>query len=55
MLSNWEWFMLGFYVSEKIVKLTPPTFKIWKIPIGKYDDIVVDGAKTILTKLIGKK
>lgn len=32
-LENWEWFMLGFYSAEKIVKLTP----------FKWDDILFDG------------
>ena len=42
--SNWYWFMLLFYIAEKIVKLTPT----------KYDDIIVDiivsGIKSIVKK-----
>ena len=45
--SNWYWFMLLFYVAEKIVKLTPT----------KYDDIIIDiligGIKEVTGK--GKK
>ena len=42
--GNWYWFMLLFYIAEKIVKLTPT----------KYDDIIVDiivsGIKSIVKK-----
>lgn len=31
-LSNWMWFLLGFFIAEKIVKLTP----------SKNDDILFD-------------
>jgi len=41
-LLNWEWFLLAFMVAEKIVKVTPV----------KWDDILVDGIKEGLTKLI---
>ena len=43
-LQNWEYFLLGFYVLEKVVKLTP----------FKWDDILVDGIKEILFKLLKK-
>jgi len=39
--SNWEWILVGFYVLEKIVKISPA---VW-------DDILVDGFKYILSKL----
>jgi len=38
---NWEFIMLGFVVAEKIVKVTPV----------KWDDILVDGTKSIFTKI----
>lgn len=44
LLSNWTYILLGFYVLEKIVKLTPV----------KWDDILVDGIRSILKKLVGK-
>lgn len=50
-VANWEYFLLGFYVAEKIVKLTPPTLTVFGFNIGKYDDIVVDVAKQIITGL----
>ena len=31
-LENWNWFLLLFYILEKLVKVIP----------GKYDDIIVD-------------
>ena len=43
-LTNWEWFLLGFVVAEKIVKVTPVT----------WDDIIVDGIKAGLFKITGK-
>jgi hypothetical protein len=43
-LENWEYFLVGFYILEKIVKLTPT----------KYDDIVLDMIWGALKKLIGK-
>jgi len=39
--SNWEWILVGFYVLEKVVKLSPTVC----------DDILVDGIKFILLKL----
>jgi hypothetical protein len=39
-LANWEYFLLGFMVLEKIVKITP----------FKWDDIIVDGIKEIFLK-----
>jgi len=44
MINNWQYFLLGFMVAEKIVKLTP----------FKWDDILVDGVKEILTKAVRK-
>ena len=38
-IANWEYCMVGFYALEKIVKITPV----------KWDDILVDGLKTVLT------
>ena len=43
-LANWEWFLLGFMILEKIVKLTP----------AKWDDILVDGIKSGLVKMVKK-
>ena len=39
--ENWYWFLVGMYVAEKIVKLTPT----------KYDDIAFD---MIITPAFGK-
>jgi len=39
-----EWYLLGFMVAEKVVRLTPV----------KWDDIVVDGAKSIFKKVFKK-
>ncbi len=39
--DNWQWILVGVYVIEKIVKVTPA---VW-------DDILVDGLKAIITKL----
>jgi len=44
LIANWEWFLLGFVVLEKLVKMSP----------AKWDDILVDGIKEILKKLAGK-
>lgn len=44
LLENWEYFLLGLYVAEKVVKLTP----------FKWDDILVDGVKEVLFKLVKK-
>ena len=55
LITNWEWFMLGFYIAEKAVKLTPKTFTVFGFPLGKYDDIVVDGVKDILSVIVSKK
>ena len=39
--NNWQWILLGFYVAEKIVKVTPA---IW-------DDILVDGIRALATTI----
>ena len=41
LIENWEKIMIGFFVIEKIVKLSP----------AKWDDILVDGIKAIILKL----
>lgn len=40
-LDNWQWVLITFYVAEKIVKLSPLA----------WDDILVDGIKSIALKL----
>ena len=44
MMANWEYVLLGFYVLEKVVKLSPT----------KYDDILLDMIWGGLKKLVGK-
>ena len=44
LLQNWEWVLLAFYVAEKIVKVTPV----------KWDDILLDGLKAGLMKVVKK-
>ena len=43
--TNWQYFLLGFMIAEKIVKLTPT----------KYDDILFDMTKDVFMKIAGKK
>ena len=43
LIQNWEWILLGFVVLEKIVKVSP----------ARWDDILVDGIKDMLTKFKG--
>ena len=43
--SNWQYFLLGFMILEKIVKITPT----------KYDDILFDMTKDVIMKIAGKK
>ena len=40
-IANWEWFLLGLYVVEKIIKITPTT----------KDDIIFD---MIITPIVEK-
>ena len=42
--DNWKIFVVGFWVAEKIVKLTPT----------KYDDILVDIIWGGIRRLVGK-
>lgn len=45
-LANWEWFLLGFYIVEKVVKLTPT----------KKDDVIFDVIiKPIWSKVFVKR
>ena len=43
-IANWEFILLSLYVAEKIVKVTPV----------KWDDIVIDGIKEGLSRLVNK-
>ena len=46
MMANWEYVLLGFYVLEKVVKLSP----------SKKDDIIFDSIlKPIFNMFTGKK
>ena len=46
MMANWEYVLLGFYVLEKVVKLSP----------SKKDDIIFDSIlKPIFNMFSGKK
>ena len=45
LISNWQYILLGLFIAEKIVKITPV----------KWDDILVDSIKSILKKMAGKK
>lgn len=44
LVENWEWVLVGFFVAEKIVKITPT----------KYDDILLDVVWSGLKKIVGK-
>lgn len=46
LIANWQYVLLGLFIAEKIVKLTPT----------KYDDIILDVVlKPVLKRLAGKK
>jgi hypothetical protein len=45
LLDNWNYILLGIFVAEKIVKVTPT----------KYDDIIVDVIIKGLYSLVSKK
>ena len=42
LIENWQWLLLVFYIAEKVVKVTPV----------KWDDILIDGLKEGLNKII---
>jgi hypothetical protein len=42
--TNWGWVVIGFVAAEKIVKVSP----------CKWDDILVDGLKDGINKVMGK-
>lgn len=44
LLNNWQYVLVGFYVAEKVVKLTPT----------KYDDILFDVVGGAIKKLVKK-
>mgnify|MGYP003624636565 FL=1 len=44
-VMNWEWFLLGFMIAEKLVKLSPT----------KADDILLDVVWDSIKKTVGKK
>ena len=43
-VANWEWFLLGFMVAEKMVKLSPTDA----------DDILLDVVWNSVKKMAGK-
>ena len=43
--NNWEWVLIAFMITEKLVKLSPT----------KQDDIVLDIVWKNIKKLMGKK
>ena len=45
MVENWQYILVGFMIAEKLVKLSP----------AKWDDIIVDGIKSIVTQIKGIK
>jgi hypothetical protein len=47
LIGNWEYLMLGLYVAEKIVKLTPTDKDdiIFDIILGGINKLVVGGKK----------
>jgi hypothetical protein len=45
LISNWYWCLLGFFVAEKLVKLTPM----------KADDILLDIVWKSIKKIAKKK
>jgi len=44
LLANWQYVLVGFYIAEKVVKLTPT----------KYDDILFDVVGGAIKKLVQK-
>ena len=44
LLANWQYVLVGFYIAEKVVKLTPT----------KYDDILFDVVGGAIKKLAKK-
>ena len=44
-IMNWEWFLLGFMICEKLVKLSPT----------QADDILLDVVWSSIKKTVGKK
>ena len=45
--TNWLYILTALYFADKVAKATPPDFKVWKIPVGKWDDAVVDSIKEL--------
>jgi len=43
--ANWEWFLLGFMMAEKLVKLSPT----------QADDILLDIVWGSIKKTVGRK
>lgn len=45
LMDYWQYFLVAFYILEKLVKLSP----------SKMDDILVDGLKALAMKIAKKK
>lgn len=43
-MLNWEYILVGFFVAEKVVKITPT----------KYDDILVDVILSGIKRLVSR-
>jgi hypothetical protein len=43
--ANWQWMLLGFFIAEKLVKMSP----------SKNDDIMLDVVWGGIKKIVGRK
>jgi len=56
-INHWAEILVIIGIAERFSKETKPDFKIFGIPIGKYDDQVVNVIKMIIRAIVpnGKK
>lgn len=53
--ANWTWLVpTAILVAEKVAGLTKPTFKPFGIPVGEYDDMIIEAIKDFVKKAMGK-
>ena len=54
--AHYQDIAFGLLVADKIASLTPPSLVICKIPIGRWDNQIVDGLKNVFKAVLsGKK
>lgn len=54
-IAHYAEIIAGLLLADRVAAATPETFRLFGIPIGKWDNQLVDGVRFLLSALLGKK